>query len=67
MMNEHNAKARFLLTLLAILRISGAAFYTVSVPRHMGEAETRGGVLDLKGADFDSLIFIVICFYRHSC
>jgi signal transduction histidine kinase len=57
MTNKHNAKIRFLLTLLAILLISGAAFCAVSVPRHMGESEARGGVLDLTGADFDSLIY----------
>ncbi|MDR1069480.1 MAG: 7TM-DISM domain-containing protein, partial [Gracilibacteraceae bacterium] len=56
-MTKHTAKTRFLLTLLAILLISGAAFYAVSVPRHMGEAGARGGVLDLTGADFDSLIY----------
>ncbi|MDR1204842.1 MAG: 7TM-DISM domain-containing protein, partial [Peptococcaceae bacterium] len=57
MTNRHNAKIRFSLALLAILLISGAAFYAVSVPRHMGEAAAVGGVLDLTGADFDRLIY----------
>ncbi|MDR1193077.1 MAG: sensor histidine kinase [Peptococcaceae bacterium] len=57
MTNKHNAKARFPLTLLAILLISGAAFYAVSVPRHMGAVAAVGGVLDLTDADFDSLIY----------
>ncbi|MDR1059646.1 MAG: hypothetical protein LBL83_00165, partial [Clostridiales bacterium] len=57
MTNEHNAKATFVLALLAILLISGAAFCAVSVPRRIGEAEAAGGVLDLAGADFGSLIY----------
>ncbi|MDR1320418.1 MAG: sensor histidine kinase [Gracilibacteraceae bacterium] len=56
-MTKHTAKTRFLLTLLAILLISGAAFYAVSVPRHMGEAGALGGAFDLTGADFDNLIY----------
>jgi two-component system sensor histidine kinase ChiS len=55
--HRHRAKARFLLTLLAILLISGMAFYVVSVPRHRGEAETRGSVLDLSDADFVNMLY----------
>ncbi|MDR1292857.1 MAG: hypothetical protein LBJ91_05655 [Clostridiales Family XIII bacterium] len=56
-MNEHKTKARFLLTLLAILLISGVVFWAVSVPRHMGEADAVDGVLDLSGADFDDTLY----------
>jgi len=41
--------------LIAILLISGVVFWAVSMPRHVGTAEAKGGVLDLSDADFDNL------------
>ncbi|MDR0839917.1 MAG: hypothetical protein LBN26_00805 [Christensenellaceae bacterium] len=51
------AKGHFLLVLLAILLISGAAFYMISVPRHAETAHAENGTLDLTGADFDEKIY----------
>jgi hypothetical protein len=55
--NSHKSKLRFSFILLAILLISVAVFYAVSVPRHMGEADAKDGTLDLSGADFNSTLY----------
>jgi signal transduction histidine kinase len=54
--NKRRKRVRPLLTLLAVLLISGMAFYAVSVPRHMGQTNATGGVLDLSDADFERTI-----------
>jgi signal transduction histidine kinase len=52
-----NTIIRFLLILFALVLISGAVFYIVSVPRHATIERAAGGVLDLRNGDFSRDFF----------
>jgi signal transduction histidine kinase len=56
MNNDAHDRVRFPVVLLCLLLIGVAVFCAVSVPRNLGTEAAASGVLDLAGADFDSLL-----------